>query len=85
VAVTGATISTSVVQMTAMATMTDGTTREVTSAATWTTSNAAIAVVSSSGRVTILSNGEVDVRATYQNVSGSTRLARRRSSRSVAS
>jgi hypothetical protein len=75
VAVTGTTVSTSVVQMTAMATLTDGTTRDVTSSATWTTSNAAIAVVSTSGRVTILSNGEVDVRASYQNVSGSTRLA----------
>src|SRR4051812_24864217 len=75
VAVTGSTVSKSVVQMTAMATLTDGTTRDVTSSATWTTSNAAIAAVSTSGRVTILGNGEVDVRASYQNVSGSTRLA----------
>jgi hypothetical protein len=75
VALSGTTVSTSVVQMTAMAALTDGTTRDVTSAATWTTSNPAIAVVSSSGRVTIVSNGDVDVRATYQNVTGSMRLA----------
>jgi carboxypeptidase family protein/Big-like domain-containing protein len=75
VALTRATISASVVQMTATAALTDGTTRDVTSAATWTTSNPAIAVVSSGGRVTILSSGDVDVRATYQNVTGSMRLA----------
>ena len=74
-ALTSTAISTSVLQMTASALLSDGSRRDVTAAATWATSNAAVAVVSTSGRVTIVGSGDVDVRATYQGVTGSTKLA----------
>jgi hypothetical protein len=60
-------------QLVAMASMTDRTTRDVTALAQWDSSNPSLATVSA-GRVTVLGNGEVDVRATYQGVSGSLRL-----------
>jgi hypothetical protein len=50
--------------------MSDGTTRDVTSTAAWQSSNAAIAGVSSSGLVSFFGSGEIDIRATFQNVSG---------------
>jgi hypothetical protein len=68
-------MSGSVLQVTAIALLSDGSTRDVTAGATWATSNTAVAVVSNSGRVTIVSNGDVDVRATYQqSVMGSLKL-----------
>jgi hypothetical protein len=57
-------------QFTATATMGDGTTQNVTSQATWTTSNAGIATVSAAGVVTGVAGGSVTVGATYQSVSG---------------
>jgi hypothetical protein len=51
--------------------MLDGSTLDVTRSASWLASNSRIATVSSSGSVTIVGNGEVDVRATYQGVTGS--------------
>ena len=72
---TAAVVSTSVIQMKATAIMSDSSTRDVTASATWATSNTAIAVVSVSGLVTVVSSGDVDVRATYQNVTGSMKLA----------
>ena len=74
VSLTSAATSTSVVQVNATALFSDGSTRDVTAAATWATSNTAVAVVSDSGRVTIVNNGDVDVRATYQSVMGSLKL-----------
>ena len=58
-------------QFTATATMGDGTTQNVTSQAAWTTSNASIASVSSTGVVTGVGAGSVSVAAVYQSVSGS--------------
>jgi len=58
-------------QFTATATMGDGTTQNVTSQAAWTTSNASIATVSSTGVVTGVGAGSVSVAAVYQSVSGS--------------
>jgi hypothetical protein len=75
VAVTNTVVSASVLQMKATASLSDGTTRDVTAASTWATSNVAVAVVSAGGQVTILSSGDVDVRATYQSVTGTMRLA----------
>jgi hypothetical protein len=75
IAVTSTVMSTTVLQMKATASLSDGTTRDVTSASTWVTSNASVAVVSASGQVTILSSGDVDVRATYQSVTGTMKLA----------
>ena len=54
--------------------MSDGSTRDVTSSAAWESSNPGIAAVSSTGMVTVVGNGELDVRATYQNVMGSMHL-----------
>jgi hypothetical protein len=53
-------------QFTAMATMSNGTTADVTSAAAWTTSDPAIFSVAAGGRVTALKEGSADVRASYQ-------------------
>ena len=52
-------------QFTAMATLSDGTTLDVTSVSTWVSSNTAEAVVSASGLVTGVSAGTVTVQATY--------------------
>lgn len=61
-------------QLTATARLSDATTRDVTGTATWLSSNAIVAKVSASGMVTILGGGEFDVRATYQNTTGSLHL-----------
>jgi Big-like domain-containing protein len=74
VAVTGSPASTDTFQMTATAQFSDGTSRDVTSAARWESSNALLATVSSTGLVAIRGTGEVEFRATYQSVSGSMRL-----------
>src|SRR5262249_37366169 len=57
-------------QFTATATMSDGATQAVTSSATWSSSNAAIAAVSSAGVVSGIAAGDADIRATYQNFTG---------------
>jgi Carboxypeptidase regulatory-like domain/Bacterial Ig-like domain (group 2) len=57
-------------QLTANAKMSDNTTKDVTSAATWQSSNSQLATISSSGVVTVHGTGEVDLQATYQGVSG---------------
>jgi len=62
------------IQLTATAQMTDATTRDVTGAAVWQSSNSAAATVSSTGMVTVVGGGELDVGATYQNISGSLHL-----------
>jgi hypothetical protein len=58
-------------QFTATASLSNGTTQTVTNQATWQSSNTSVATVSSSGLVTMTSVGEVDIRATYQSVTGS--------------
>jgi hypothetical protein len=69
--VTAAMRTSSSFQMTAKANLSDGTSRDVTAESQWTTSNADLATVSSAGVLTVLHSGQVDVRATYQNVTGS--------------
>lgn len=61
-------------QLTATATLSDGSTQDVTRLATWQSSNASSATVSSSGLVTGIAPGESDISATYQSVSGSQRV-----------
>lgn len=61
-------------QLTATAQMTDGTNRDVSSTSTWLSSNVAAATVSSSGMVTVVGGGELDVGATYQSMTGSLHL-----------
>ena len=53
-------------QFTAMATMSNGTTANVTSAAVWTTNDPSIFGVAGNGMVTALKEGSADIRATYQ-------------------
>lgn len=74
VSLTSSAMSSSVLQVTAIALLSDGSTRDVTAAANWATSNSGVAVVSISGRLTIVGSGDVDVRATYQNVVGTLKL-----------
>jgi len=57
-------------QFTAIAVFSDGTTRSVGSQATWTSSSPSVASVSSSGFVTGVGAGEVDITATYGGVTG---------------
>jgi hypothetical protein len=75
VAVTGGSTAAASFQLTAVARMSDGTSRDVTSLAAWESSNPVVAAVSSTGMVTVVGIGELDVRATYQNVSGSMHLS----------
>lgn len=62
-------------QFTAMATMSDGTTQDVTSQATWTSSNAGDATVSSTGLVTGVAAGSVAIQATYLSITGTDQIA----------
>ncbi len=53
-------------QCQASAQLANGTSQDVTSAATWTSSNAAVATVDATGRVTDIGSGQAEIRATYQ-------------------
>jgi hypothetical protein len=79
VTVTSVTISntsktSSTLQLGAVARMSDGSTRDVTTSALWQTSNAALATISSTGMLTVVGSGEVEARATYQAVVGTLKL-----------
>jgi uncharacterized protein YjdB len=58
-------------QFKATATMSDGTTQDVTSLAVWSSSNTADATVSVAGVVTAIAPGSVSVSATYQTFTSS--------------
>jgi hypothetical protein len=75
VAVTSASPAAAAFQLTATARLSDGTARDVTSSAAWTSSNPLLATVSPTGMVTVVGSGELDVRATYQNVTGALHLS----------
>jgi len=75
VAVTGQTPNVGLTsQFTSTATLSNGTTQNVTSQAAWQSSNAAIATVSNAGVVTAVAAGDVDITATYQSVAGRARI-----------
>jgi hypothetical protein len=74
IAVTSAPVSNTSIQMTAMARMSDGNSQDVTRLAAWESSNPALATISQTGLLAVTGSGELDVRATYQNASGSTHL-----------
>ena len=59
-------------QFTATAVYSDGSTGDVTSLASWTSSNSAVATVSSAGVVTGVAPGAATISATYHSVIGST-------------
>ena len=69
--VTGPASSGSNFQLTALAKTADGSSQNVTAAAHWDVSDPSLIQISSTGWVTILGLGTVDVRATYDNLSGS--------------
>jgi hypothetical protein len=71
VVVSGPSSSSTSFQLTASAKMSDGTSLDVTGTAKWESSDNNLAIVTSSGAVTIISSGMVSLKATYQNVSGS--------------
>jgi hypothetical protein len=74
IAVTAATVNSAAFQLKAMASLADGSVRDVTTSASWTSSNLAVATVSSTGVVAVLANGDVEFRATYQSTTGSLRM-----------
>ena len=62
--VTSASTSGQNFQLIATARLSDGTNTDVTRSARWESTNPTLATVSDTGMVTVVSNGEVDVRAT---------------------
>lgn len=63
------------VQLSATAVLVDGSSRSVTSTATWKSSNTSIATVSSAGLLQAVAAGSATVTATYQDVVGAQALA----------
>lgn len=61
-------------QCAAVANRSDGSTQQVTSLAAWTSSNTTVATVDQSGLVRNRTTGQTEIRATYQNVTGSRTL-----------
>lgn len=57
-------------QFTAIATLSDGTTQDVTTTASWQSDNAAIASVSDRGLVTAVATGDTTIRATASGIAG---------------
>ena len=62
------------VQLTATAVLSDGSSRIVTTDATWQSSNTAVAIVSPAGLVVAQAAGNADIRATYQARTGALSL-----------
>ena len=71
-------------QLTATATMSNGTTQAVTGQATWQSSNTAVATVSAAGVVTAVGDGEATVTATYQAQSGQMKVGETLPTRAIA-
>jgi hypothetical protein len=75
VIVAAAPLTPSTFQLSANARLSDGSTRDVTASARWESTNTSIAAVSSSGLVTSVAAGDVEIHATYEGVIGSLKLA----------
>jgi hypothetical protein len=63
------------VQLSALASFSDSTQKDVTSESTWRSSDSAVATVSSTGGVSLTGVGEAEVTASYQGVTGRGRTA----------
>jgi uncharacterized protein YjdB len=61
-------------QFTATASLSNGSTQNVTNQSTWQSSDSSVATVNATGLVTGIDGGEVEIRATYQNVPGTLRV-----------
>src|SRR5262245_3728330 len=72
--ITNQTVNDTTMQMIATARLADGTTRDVTTSSTWVSSDTSVATIAPSGMLTILANGQIDVRADYQGTAASLRL-----------
>jgi hypothetical protein len=70
ITVTSSTPAAATFQLAATARLSDGSTRDVTAMATWSTSNPSVVSVSATGLATIVGAGSVELRAAYQNVTG---------------
>jgi hypothetical protein len=75
VIVTSQSTSSTTFQLAATARMSDGASRDVTTASLWQSSDPSIATITPSGLLTAFAQGEIDVRATYQGVTGTLRLS----------
>jgi hypothetical protein len=62
-------------QFTAKAKLSNGTTQDITTQATWQSSNTAVATVSAAGLVTVQAFGSTDISASYQSVTGRVSLS----------
>lgn len=74
VTVTSRQTSATVYQLDARAQLSDGTARDVTADAQWASSNSAVAQVSQDGVLRAFANGSVEIRATYESVTGTATL-----------
>jgi hypothetical protein len=74
IVVTNQMINDSMMQLMATARFTDGTSRDVTATASWESSNTSIATINAAGVLTIVGNGTMEARATYQGTTGTLRL-----------
>ena len=61
-------------QLTATLVLADGSTRDVTDTATWTSSDESVATVDSSGLVTAVAEGTATITATTQGLSGTSEI-----------
>jgi len=59
------------VQLTATATLSDGTSQAITAQATWESSDRTIVTITAGGMATFVGQGDADIKATYKTVSGS--------------
>lgn len=62
-------------QYSAVANLSNGSTEDVTTSATWTSSNPGVATVSSTGLVTAIAQGNVSISATFDSVTGTAQAA----------
>ncbi len=74
VALTSAQMNATTYQVNATARLSDGSARDVTAVAQWSSSDRAVAEVSSTGVVTARDSGTVEIRAVYESVTGTTNL-----------
>jgi hypothetical protein len=62
-------------QFAASALFSDGSTQDITSVSTWTSSTPTVAVVNKNGVASSATHGQTDINATFQGVTGSTLLS----------
>jgi hypothetical protein len=71
IVISGTSASATTFQMTARADLTDGTSKDVTASSRWEVSDNNLAKISANGVLVVLHSGPLEVRATYQQATGS--------------